>query len=253
MCGIAGILAGGGSPPRSDELAAMIGELKHRGPDGTGYYRDADCGLGHARLSIIDLAGGRQPIHNEDQTVWVSFNGEIFNYIELRRELEEQGHRFYTQSDTEVLVHLYEEQGERFVEALNGQFAIALWDSPRQRLVLARDRTGIRPLFHAEHDGRFLFASEVKALFAIPGMPRALDREALAQTCTFWSPLAPRSAFEGVSSLPPGHVMVFEGGKRRLRKYWDWSFPEPGETSQRPEGELAEELRALLIDAVRLQ
>jgi asparagine synthase (glutamine-hydrolysing) len=254
MCGIAGILAlRSGKAPDRAELAAMIASLRHRGPDGNGLLVDGTVGLAHARLSIIDLDTGQQPIHNEDRSVWVVFNGEIFNYIELRRDLEARGHRFYTHSDTEVIVHLYEEQGDRFVEALNGQFAIALWDAPRQRLVLARDRTGIRPLFHAEHGGRLLFASEVKALFALPGVPRGIDRHALAEICTYWSPLAPRTAFEGVSSLPPGHVMVVEEGKQRLRKYWDWSFPEPASVSRRAEEDLAEELRALLIDAVRLQ
>jgi asparagine synthase (glutamine-hydrolysing) len=254
MCGIAGILnLKPGMAPERGELAAMISRLRHRGPDGNGMRVDGPVGLAHARLGIIDLDTGQQPIHNEDGSVWVVFNGEIFNYVELRRELEAHGHRFYTHSDTEVLVHLYEERGEDFVEALNGQFAIALWDARRQRLVLARDRTGIRPLFHAEHAGRLLFASEVKALFAVPGMPRAIDRRALAEICTYWSPLAPRTAFEGVSSLPPGHVLVVEEGTQRLRKYWDWSFPEPGAVSRRTEEDLAAELRALLLDAVRLQ
>ncbi len=254
MCGIAGILSSeAGKAPRRAELEAMIARLRHRGPDGDGFLLDGSIGLAHARLSIIDLHTGQQPIHNEDRTVWVAFNGEIFNYVELRLELEARGHRFYTQADTEVLVHLYEEKGERFVEDLNGQFAIALWDAPRKRLVLARDRTGIRPLFHAQHGGRLVFASEVKAIFALPGVPRGLDRRALAEICTYWSPLAPRTAFEGISSLPPGHVLVVEGGVKRLRKYWDWSFPEPAAVTRRGEGELAEELRALLVDAVRLQ
>jgi asparagine synthase (glutamine-hydrolysing) len=253
MCGIAGILAGGGSPPRSDELAAMIGELKHRGPDGTGYYRDADCGLGHARLSIIDLAGGRQPIHNEDQTVWVSFNGEIFNYIELRRELEAAGHRFYTQSDTEVLVHAYEEHGDHFLERLNGQFAIALWDRRQRRLLLARDRTGIRPLFYTKGAERLLFASEVKALFALAGVARRLDLNALGELFTYWSVLPPRTVFAGIRSLPPGHYLVAERGSVRVVRYWDWQFPDEGAYDARPVEECAEELRALLVDAVRLQ
>lgn len=256
MCGIAGVLSfAAGKPPERAELTAMIQRLHHRGPDGTGFLIDGAIGLAHARLSIIDLSGGQQPIHNEDRTVWVVFNGEIFNYLELRRDLEEQGHRFYTQSDTEVIVHLYEEHGERFVEHLNGQFAIALWDIPRQRLVLARDRTGIRPLFYTEVAGRLLFASEVKALFSLPDVRRSIDLRALAEICTFWAPLAPRTAFEGVSSLPPGHIMVVADGARRLHCYWDWVFPESGSAreQQRTEADYAEELRALLIDAVRLQ
>jgi len=254
MCGVAGIMAsGGGRPPERGELDAMIGRLQHRGPDGTGVLVDGAVGLAHARLSIIDLAGGRQPISNETRTVWVVFNGEIFNYIELRRDLKARGHQFGTNSDTEVLVHLYEEHGERFVEHLNGQFAIALWDAPRQRLVLARDRVGIRPLFYAEVAGRLVFASEVKALFALPEVPRRLDFRALAEICTYWSPLAPRTAFEGVSSLPPGHVMIVTQGNRRLLRYWDWDFPETLSDPRRDESDCAQELRALLVDATRLQ
>ena len=235
----------------------MIARLRHRGPDGTGILVDGAIGLAHARLSIIDLAGGQQPIHNEDCTVQVVLNGEIFNYLELRQELVERGHRFYTQSDTEVIVHLYEEHGERFVDYLNGQFAIALWDSRRQSLVLARDRTGIRPLFYTEAAGRFIFASEVKALFALPDVRRCIDVRALAETCTYWSTLAPRTAFEDVLSLPPGHVMVITGGVRRLHRYWDWAFPDAvsgaDEGAKRSEADYAAELRGLLIDAVRLQ
>lgn len=253
MCGIAGILArASAAMPERRELAAMIGCLSHRGPDGTGFLVDGPAGLAHSRLAIIDVAGGDQPIFNEDRSVAVVFNGEIFNYVELRAELESRGHRFSTRSDTEVLVHLYEDLGERFVEPLNGQFAIALWDSRSRRLVLARDRTGIRPLFHAEHAGRFAFASEAKALLALPGIRRAIDRRALAEVCTYWSALPPRSAFEGISSLPAGCVMTIAEGAQRTTRYWDWSFPEQVPEA-RPEGELAEELRALLEDSVRLQ
>ena len=258
MCGIAGILSlNTGKQPLQVELAAMIARLHHRGPDGTGVFIDGAVGLAHARLSIIDIAGGQQPIHNEERTVQVVFNGEIFNYVELRRELIARGHQFYTQSDTEVIVHLYEEHGEAFVDHLNGQFAIALWDTQRQCLVLARDRTGIRPLFYTEAAGRIIFASEVKALFALPDVRRSIDVRALAETCTYWSPLAPRTAFEAVSSLPPGHVMVIANGARRIHRYWDWTFPDAelgthGGT-RRSEADYAAELRELLIDAVRLQ
>ena len=254
MCGIAGILnLTSARPPSEDELGQMIGQLYHRGPDGYGFFHDAHVGLAHARLSIIDLAGGKQPIHNEDRTIWVSFNGEIFNYIELRASLEQQGHRFYTHSDTEVIVHLYEQYGEDFVQHLNGQFAIALWDQPRRRLLLVRDRTGIRPLFYAQTRDRLLFASEVKALFVHPDLRRRINLEALAQIFTYWSPLEPATVFEGVTALPPGHVLVAENGHIRTRRYWDWSFPEPPLPEDRPAEEYAEELRALLIDAVRLQ
>jgi asparagine synthase (glutamine-hydrolysing) len=253
MCGIAGIhrLAHGRAPQRH-ELQAMIRALHHRGPDGTGVEAHADVGLAHARLSIIDLEGGAQPIANEDGSVRVVFNGEIFNYVELREQLLRRGHALRTHSDTEVLVHLYEEHGDDFVHQLNGQFAIALWDEKRRRLLLVRDRTGIRPLYYTEAQGRLLFASEVKALFVLPEVPRAIDPSALAQVFSYWAPLEGGSVFRGVRSLPPGHRMVVEGGHLRIERYWDWSFPE-AVAPDRSEAECAEELRALLRDAVRLQ
>lgn len=254
MCGIAGILRmTAGEVPRQEELQRMVVQLHHRGPDGTGFHLDGDIGLAHARLSIIDLAGGGQPIHNENKDVWVTFNGEIFNYVELTQQLVARGHRFYTQSDTEVIVHLYEEYGDSFVEHLNGQFALALWDATRHRLLLARDRVGIRPLFYTESDGRLLFASEIKALFAIPSVPRRLDTTALAEVATFWAPLASRSAFAGISSLPPGHCLIIERRGLRLKQYWDWVFPDSQPASRRGEADYADELKSLLVDAVRLQ
>jgi asparagine synthase (glutamine-hydrolysing) len=254
MCGIAGIagLSRRSAPPARAELRQMIERLHHRGPDGYGFHQDERAGLAHARLSIIDLEGGAQPIRNEDGSVWVSFNGEIFNYLELRATLARSGHRFYTRSDTEVIVHLYEEHGLDFVRHLNGQFAIALWDSNRGRLVLARDRTGIRPLFYAVRGDRLAFASEIKALLALPGMPRRLRPAAIAQVFTFWSAQAPDTVFEGVESLPAGHLLVLEDGATTVRRYWDWEFP-GGRAGARPVAEAAEELRELLVDSVRLQ
>lgn len=253
MCGIAGILNPPSQPsPDRATLTRMITRLHHRGPDGTGFFIEGPVGLAHARLSIIDLASGDQPIHNETKDIWVVFNGEIFNYLELRTALEAQGHRFYTRSDTEVIVHLYEQYGDDFVQHLNGQFAIALWDQRRQRLLLTRDRVGIRPLFYTESAGQLIFASEVKSIFAVPSVSRRIDRRAVAEICTYWSPLAPRSAFENIQSLPPGHTMVVEGGKKKITRYWDWQFPARAVVAK-SEAEYAEELRALLIDAVRLQ
>ena len=254
MCGIAGIykLGPGGPAPRRGELDTMIAALHHRGPDGTGVFVADSVGLAHARLSIIDIAGGAQPIHNEDGTVQVVFNGEIFNYIELRRDLERRGHRFYTSSDTEVIVHLYEEHGAAFVDALNGQFAIALWDATRRQLVLARDRTGIRPLYYTEAGARLLFASEVKALFTRPEVKRRLNVPAITELFSYWAPLEPNTVFEGVKSLPPGHVMIASDDGLRIHRYWDWSFPTHADMS-RNEEDCAAELRELLIDAVRLQ
>lgn len=268
MCGIAGLISSTtlsghqAQPVREDELRRMIASLHHRGPDGSDVRVEGGVGLAHARLSIIDLATGWQPMHNEDESVWVVFNGEIFNYLELRADLQRRGHRFYTHSDTEVLVHLYEEFGERFVEHLNGQFAIALHDTRLRRVVLARDRVGIRPLFYAQIGARLAFASEIKALFTLPGMRRAFDTRALADIFTLWSAVPPCSAFEGVSQLPPGHVMVVDlptdGGaiRTRISRYWDWEFPTLEQALAAPhrsEDDCAEELKALLIDAVRLQ
>lgn len=254
MCGVAGLFDRSGSAaPTRAELVAMIGTLAHRGPDGYGYLEDGAIGLAHARLSIIDLEGGSQPLSNEDRTIWVVFNGEIFNYVELRRELLAQGHQFATASDTEVIVHLYEQHGARFVEHLNGQFAIALWDRKQGRLVLARDRVGIRPLFYTEHRGRLAFASEVKALLTLPGLERRLDPDALAQLFTCWSTLEDSSVFAGVRQLPPGHVLSVDARGMRLERYWDWTFPAACDIKPRSVDETAEELRALLVDAVRLQ
>jgi asparagine synthase (glutamine-hydrolysing) len=255
MCGIAGILDVTGTVARAS-LEDMIGRLHHRGPDGRGFFAEGPIGLAHARLSIIDLAGGDQPIHNEDGSVQVVFNGEIFNHIELRQTLEAAGHRFYTRSDTEVIVHLYEAHGDRFVEHLNGQFAFALWDARTRRLVLARDRTGIRPLFYNWTGKRLAFASEVKALLALPDTPRRLSAQGLGDTFTYWAPLPGHTVFEGIQALPPGHLMVVdEGGPAtaRLTRYWDWDFNPDRIDTHRSAADLADELRELLIDSVRLQ
>lgn len=230
----------------------MVRTLQHRGPDGNGRYVDQKVAFGHARLSIIDLAGGAQPIRNETSDVWITFNGEIFNHIELRADLLRRGHAFYTHSDTEVIVHLYEEFGDDFVDHLNGQFALAIWDLRRQRVVLARDRTGIRPLFHTRCGGRLLFASEVKALFVLPEVPRRLEATSLAQIFSYWGTLGDATPFENIHSLPPGHMMVIDRSGTSVRKYWDWDF-DPDTKSNRSEGDLAAELKGLLIDAVRLQ
>jgi len=259
MCGIAGFA---GPDVQSDHarllLERMIHTLAHRGPDGYGFHTGPGVGLAHARLSIIDLSTGDQPIRNPEGTVWTVFNGEIFNYIELRRELEAEGRRFYTQSDTEVIVHLYDRDGDRFVESLNGQFAIALWDAARGRLVLARDRAGIRPLFVAREAGRLWFASEPKALRAALPQSGALDPLGLAETFATWSAIEPHTVFAGIDSLPPGHLLAREAdGREILHRYWDWTFPDAADTAPARYGRSVEdataELRALLIDAVRLQ
>ena len=210
MCGIAGAvsLRDGMPPPTREALEAMTAALRHRGPEQTGVYRDSRAGLAHARLCVIDVAGGRQPLANEDGTLWAVFNGEIFNYVELRAELEAAGHCFATRSDTEVIVHAWEAWGERAFARFNGQFAVALWDSRSGTLALARDRHGIQPLHLCEHRGRLWFASEAKALFAGErSLPRAFDALGLAETFTFWAPVAPQTVFQGVRELEPGRVI----------------------------------------------
>jgi asparagine synthase (glutamine-hydrolysing) len=254
MCGIAGIatLDRAGTPDLR-QLEKMIEVLRHRGPDGFGFHTAPGIGLAHARLSIIDLATGAQPICNETGSVWVVLNGEIFNYVELRSDLERAGHVFRTRSDTEVLVHAYEEHGLDFVRQLNGQFAIALWDDAAGRLVLVRDRVGIRPLLYADTRGGLAFASEAKSLFAGGCLPARLDPLGIAQACTFWGCVAPQTAFEGVRALPPGHLAVYERGRLTLRQYWDWDFARQGGEDPGDLESATEALRELLVDAVRLQ
>ncbi len=256
MCGIAGYF---GNPdarlPARTLLQRMLGELRHRGPDGEGAYVADGAGLAHTRLSIIDLSAGAQPMSNDDETVSITFNGEIFNYVELREELIARGHRFRTASDTEVIVRLYEEMGPDCVERLNGDFAFAIWDSRRRRLMLARDRMGVRPLFYAERDGALYFASEVKALLQVPGIEAELDPIALDQIFTFWFPLAPRTVFKGVAELPPAHVLIASPGHVSVRRYWALDFPDAADArrGERDEAGIAEEVRALLIDATRIR
>ncbi len=257
MCGIAGIVAlRDGPPPASREaLARMAGSLRHRGPDEFGIYRDGRAGLAHARLSIIDLSTGQQPLSNEDGTIWIVYNGEIFNYVELREELAARGHRFRTKSDTEVIVHSFEEWGEDAFARFNGQFALALWDAPRATLTLARDRVGVRPLYVSQQDGRLVFASEVKAIFAgDPRIPRRLDPAGLDDTFTFWSVLAPRSVFEGIEELPPGCLRVHGPGVFKERRYWSSSYPAGRDGEFRGSlGDAVDAVRGALEEATRLR
>jgi asparagine synthase (glutamine-hydrolysing) len=261
MCGIVGYcrLGGAAAPPPPDVIERMIGAVRHRGPDGAGMHHDAMIGLGHARLSIIDLEGGAQPLSNEDKTVWISFNGEVFNHVELRRQLLGRGHRFRTHADTETIVHAYEDLGARCVDELNGDFAFALWDARRRRLVLARDRMGVRPLYYTVRDGVLVFASEVKSLLRFPGVEARIDPVALDQCFTFWFPLAPRTPWAGIHELPPGHVLVAERGRVALERYWRLDYPSVDGSARGPaldrrgEAAIAEELETLLIDATRIR
>ncbi|MGZ5232321.1 MAG: asparagine synthase (glutamine-hydrolyzing), partial [Burkholderiales bacterium] len=248
MCGIAGILnlRSGTVPPPRDALISMGSALFHRGPDEFGIYRDRSAGLAHARLSIVDLSTGQQPLANEDETLWIAFNGEIFNHIELRAELERLGHRFRTRSDTEVIVHAYEAWGENAFARMNGQWAVALWDSVKRRLVLSRDRLGVRPLYVCEHGGKLYFASEVKAIFAAgASIPRLLDPAGIDQTFTFWSVVPPQTVFRGIEELRPAHVRVYENGITRERAYWQAQYPEKPERSGEFEGSVEDAVQAV--------
>lgn len=257
MCGIAGYYRLPVAPDAGRGLLErMITAIAHRGPDGKGAYIDDHVGLAHARLSIIDVEGGRQPMCNEDGSVWITFNGEIFNYVELREELTARGHVFKTTSDTEVIVHLYEDRGIDCVDALNGDFAFAIWDARRQQLFMARDRAGVRPIYYTQRNGGLAFASEVKALFEVPGIDAEPDPIALDQMFTFWFPLAPRTPFKDIFELPPAHVLIASKDGVRTRRYWDFSYPDAAEdrpVSVAEEARLTEEVRALLLDAVRIR
>lgn len=228
----------------------MCGAIVHRGPDDEGVYVDSQAAVGMRRLSIIDVEGGHQPIFNEAGTVCVVLNGEIYNFRELREELEGKGHRFRTRSDTEVIVHLYEEAGEGCVQRLNGMFAFAVWDAERRRLLLARDRLGVKPLYLWISDSGVFFASELKALLALPHVPRSLDLTALDDYLCYLYVPGPRSIFEGIQKLQPAHLLVHDAnaGAARISRYWDLEFqPDPTITEERALGEF----RDLLSKAVR--
>jgi asparagine synthase (glutamine-hydrolysing) len=260
MCGIVGVLDWSGEhPPDIGLLKRMLGIIRHRGPDEFGLYVDERAGIGCARLSIVDLSTGQQPIANEDRSLWIVFNGEVFNYPELRAELERAGHRFSTRSDTEVILHLYEDAGPECLQRLNGQFAIAIWDTRKKELFLARDRLGIRPLYYAllPHSRGVVFGSEIKALLLHPGVAARFDAHALAQAFTFWAPLPPRTIFEGIQQLPQGHYVQISAGERphfpAPTRYWSPVFPQAGDEARISEEEAAAQLRDLLSDATRLR
>ncbi len=250
MCGIAGIVSLEGQPVHEREIRDMCATIVHRGPDDDGFYCAAGVGLGMRRLSIIGLSSGHQPVHNEDGSIWVVFNGEIYNFQELRRQLEGRGHVFYTQTDTEVIVHLYEEYGKRCVEHLRGMFAFALWDSVLQRLLIARDRLGIKPLYFGRVGGRLLFASELKSILELPEVERNLNWSAVAHLFTFLTTPPDESIIEGIHKLEPAHLLIAEPGRPlAIERYWKVTFtPEFG----RGEGYFVNGVRELLEESVRL-
>ncbi|HET9314489.1 MAG TPA: asparagine synthase (glutamine-hydrolyzing) [Vicinamibacteria bacterium] len=250
MCGIAGFVNLAGEPADASVLRPMVATLRHRGPDAQTLETLGPCGLGHTRLAIIDLSGGNQPMSTDDG-LWIVFNGEIYNYLELREELLAKGRRFQTKSDTEVILQAYREYGPDCVTRFNGQFAFALWDTAARTLFLSRDRLGKKPLFYAQRGRHLVFASEMKAVLTHPAVPRELDLKGLDQVLTFWCTVPPRTVFEAIRELPPGHSLLLESGQVRTWPYWQLDY-RPDER-ERTEAEYAEELRALLIDATRLR
>jgi asparagine synthase (glutamine-hydrolysing) len=250
MCGIAGILRMDGAPVEQAELRAMRDAMQHRGPDGAGLHVDGSVGLAHRRLSIIDIESGAQPLGNEDDSVLVVFNGEIYNYVELREELQALGHRFKTRSDTEVIVHAYEQWGEDCVSRFNGMFAFALWDARRRRLFLARDHLGVKPLYYRIEGSLLLFGSEVKALLAHQQCTREVDLQSLGELFTFRYVPSPRTLFRNVRKLPPAHWLVVDEQGLRIQRYWRWV---PAHRKGASEAALVEEYQHLVSEAVRLQ
>ncbi|MEJ2706156.1 MAG: asparagine synthase (glutamine-hydrolyzing) [Anaerolineales bacterium] len=250
MCGICGAVAQE-KGRRVDEavLRKMCDLIRHRGPDDEGFYLDEHAGLGMRRLSIIDLVTGNQPVSNEDKTVWIVFNGEIYNFRELHAQLENRGHVFATKSDTEVIVHAYEEYGDQCVERFNGMFAFALWDTRRRRLLIARDHLGIKPLYYWAGRGQIVFGSELKTVIAHPAVPREVDLAAIDQFLTLEYIPAPKTIFKNIHKLLPGHRLIFEKGKLRIENYWDIPFQKVDDDWDACQ----EQLRALIDDAVRMQ
>lgn len=254
MCGIFGIfITDSTRPVNLQGLQCMSDTLIHRGPDGGGHYTDGALGIGMRRLSIIDLQTGNQPMSNEDGSVWVVFNGEIYNYRQLTAALVAKGHRFATASDTEVLVHLYEEYGSTCVEHLRGMFAFALWDRSTQTLLAARDRLGIKPLYYSLYGGKLVFGSELKTLLADPDMPREIDLQGLAAYLRYGYIADPRTILKGVQKLPPGHLLVAQGKRVEVKPYWDVLPFFLIERCSQSEIESREELAELLCEAIRLR
>jgi asparagine synthase (glutamine-hydrolysing) len=258
MCGIAGFVQfKPGNPLKRKNLEDMSAAIKHRGPDDEGFYQKGPVGLAMTRLAIIDVANGQQPISNENRTVWVVFNGEIYNHLELRMRLEDAGHRFQTKSDTEVLVHAYEEYGDKFISMLRGMFAFALWDQVFQKLILARDHVGVKPLYYTTADGSLLFGSEIKALLAVPSVKRMVDSKQILTLMTLQYVPTPDTLLKGIRKLPPGHYMVCQQGKIMTRPYW--TLPQnaklkPGEKVTAAQENLwVEELRTRFFASVKEQ
>lgn len=254
MCGIAGRYNYRSSGDTSSTLIKrMVGALHHRGPDECGIYLDDWVGLGNARLSILDLSGGTQPIHNEDESLWIVYNGEIFNYPELREDLQKKGHTFATSSDTEVIVHLYEEKGSACLGDLNGQFAFAIWDSNKKELFLARDRVGIHPLYYLINEDYLIFASEIKSIFMDEHVARDIKPSSIHQVFSFWTTLPGETIFKNIQELPPGHYLKASQTQMTVQKYWEMPFYPPEEQLTWDTDQTCERIQELLLDAVRIR
>jgi asparagine synthase (glutamine-hydrolysing) len=251
MCGITGVYHPGGEPIQAQTVLAMTSTIRHRGPDDEGIYLDNEIGLGMRRLSIIDLSGGKQPIANEDGSIVVVFNGEIYNYRELRELLRQYGHTFATASDTEVIVHLYENFGMHCVQQLRGMFAFAIWDARRRQLFLARDRLGIKPLYYTRLGNCLIFGSEIKALLQHPSVRARLNVQGLSSFISLKYVPAPETMFAGIHALPPGHTLVTDARGITIKRYWDLSFTGT-QAAKRGEASYAEELESLLKESVRM-
>ena len=255
MCGIVGFVNAGrirSSLNSKETMNRMLNRIIHRGPDEMGLYLTDQCCMGSVRLSIIDLSGGQQPLCNEDGNLWIAYNGEVFNYPELREDLIKRGHRLKTNCDTEVVLHMYEEFGKDCLSKLNGQFAFSIWDEKRQSLFMARDRTGIRPLFYSQFDNHFIYASELKSLLEFPSFRPSLNIKGLKQILTFWTTLTPETVFNNVFEVPPGHYLIYESGKLTIKSYWELSFNRQERFAGTIE-EAGEEFSSLFKDAIRLR
>ncbi len=244
MCGICGVLGEGDKKT----LKRMMDAISHRGPDSSGIYIDKNIFLGHRRLSIIDLKTGNQPMHNEDETVWLIFNGEIYNYIELRKKLEKQGHRFQTKSDSETIIHLYEEYGNSFVKKLRGMFAFALIDKKRKKLLLVRDRVGIKPLYYTWQNNNLVFASEIKSIFQYPGIEAEIRKASMNEFLMFGYVSGHNTLFRGIKKLPQGSILVLENGRKTIKRYWELG----SEIIKERESYFIENLKKKLRESIKL-
>src|SRR6185503_15914921 len=250
MCGITGFVRNDGKPVDEQLLARMNDAIRHRGPDEDGFYINGSVGLAMRRLAIIDLKSGQQPIHNQDRTSWIVFNGEIYNYLELREKLEKLGHTFYTNSDTEAIVHAYDEFGADCPNHLRGMFVFAIWNTAKQELFLARDRMGKKPLLYAEVNGQLVFGSEFSALLLHPDVGREVDNDAIHHYLSFMCVPAPMTAYKSIRKLEPGHSLRWKKGEIKIEQYWRPDFTKKIEID---EHEAGEEAIRILRDSVKVR